>query len=173
MKKAVFLDRDGVINEVLTHRVKFVNRPDQFYLLDRAGEAVKLLNDHGYLVFVVTNQGGIGLGHMTEEQLNLVHKEMIRQIGEKGGVIQDTACCMHVPNSGCLCRKPEPGMILSLAERYGIDLSRSYMVGDREPDVLAGKRAGTCVLFIGDQAGLGDTQFPNLWEAAQWIILKD
>ncbi|KZZ83748.1 D-glycero-alpha-D-manno-heptose-1,7-bisphosphate 7-phosphatase [Bacillus sp. SJS] len=173
MKKAVFLDRDGVINEVLTDRVKFVNRPDQFYLLDRAGEAVKLLNDHGYLVYVVTNQGGVGLGFMTEYQLNQVHNEMIRQIAEKGGVIQETASCTHVPNSGCLCRKPEPGMILSLAERFKIDLSRSYMIGDREPDMSAGKGAGTHVLFIGNQPGLGEAQFPTLWEAAQWIVLKN
>ncbi|AZB42508.1 HAD family hydrolase [Bacillus sp. FJAT-42376] len=173
MKKAVFLDRDGVINEVLSDRVKFVNRPEQFYLLDHAGEAVKLLNDSGYLVFVVTNQGGVGLGLMTEEALKEVHEEMVRQIAEKGGMIHGTVCCTHAPKSGCACRKPEPGMILSLADRYHVNLAASYMIGDREADITAGKRAGVPTILIGEEAGFADAQFPSLWEAAQWIVHKN
>ncbi|MFP3360217.1 HAD-IIIA family hydrolase, partial [Planococcus sp. SIMBA_143] len=73
MNKAVFLDRDGVINEVLTDRVKFVNTPEDFYLLEGAGEGVRLLQDAGYKIFVVTNQGGIGLGFMDEKMLHNVH----------------------------------------------------------------------------------------------------
>ncbi|MGD6817468.1 D-glycero-alpha-D-manno-heptose-1,7-bisphosphate 7-phosphatase [Metabacillus sp. 84] len=169
MEKAVFLDRDGVINEVLTRRVKFVNRPDQFYLLDKVGEAVKLLNDKGFLVFVVTNQGGVGLGYMSEHALQEVHKEMTKQIAEKGGVIHETISCTHTPGSGCSCRKPEPGMILMLALKHNVDLSRSYMIGDREADIAAGRSAGTTVLYIGDQPDLGDAQFASLWEASHWI----
>ncbi|MTH54312.1 HAD-IIIA family hydrolase [Bacillus mangrovi] len=173
MKKAVFLDRDGVLNEVLTDRVKFVNHPNQLHLLDRAAEAVKLFNDSGFTVFVVTNQGGVGLGYMSESSLSRIHAKMERLISEKGGIIQEIACCTHKPDRGCSCRKPEPGMLFDLAERYGIDLSESYMIGDREPDIAAGRSAGTAVILIGDQPGLADAQFPSLWDAAEWIIAKN
>lgn len=83
MKNAVFLDRDGVVNEVMTNRVRFVNKPEDFYLLKGAAEAVALLNRSNFDVFVVTNQGGIGLGYMSEKMLHKIHEKMVREIEKK------------------------------------------------------------------------------------------
>jgi D-glycero-D-manno-heptose 1,7-bisphosphate phosphatase len=172
LNKAVFLDRDGVINEVLTHRVKFVNKPEQLYLLEGVGEAVKLLNDNGFLVFVVTNQGGVGLGFMKENMLIKIHEKMKQDIGEYGGKIDDIAYCPHKPHAGCPCRKPEPEMLQRLAEKHQVNLKESYMVGDRDVDIFAGEKAGTKTILIGNEEGLADYRFANLFEAARWISTK-
>ncbi|MGG3890908.1 D-glycero-alpha-D-manno-heptose-1,7-bisphosphate 7-phosphatase [Metabacillus fastidiosus] len=169
MEKAIFLDRDGVINEVLTKRVKFVNNPKQFYLLDGAGEAINLMKNMGYKIFVVTNQGGVGLGFMKEEMLKLVHEKMKKKIAKFGGEIDDVIYCAHKPESGCSCRKPEPGMIMSLAEKHHISLSESYMIGDRDVDIIAGKKAGTKTILIGNEEGVADYEFKTLFEAAKWL----
>ncbi|WP_096199689.1 D-glycero-alpha-D-manno-heptose-1,7-bisphosphate 7-phosphatase [Bacillus sp. FJAT-45350] len=173
MNKAVFLDRDGVINEVLSSRVKFVNKPKDLYLLEGVGEAVKVINEAGYKVFVVTNQGGVGLGFMKEHTLQKVHEKMIEDIRNEGGRIDDVAYCPHNPHAGCACRKPEAQMLLNLAEKHQIDLSKSYMVGDREPDIEAGKKAGVKeTIFIGDEKTSygADKAFPSLLEAAKSIF---
>lgn len=170
LKRAVFLDRDGVINEVLTKRVKFVNEPKQFYFLPGAEEAIKSLNDHFDYVFVVTNQGGIGLGYMKEKQLQKVHDHMVAELKKKGATIHEVAYCPHKPKAGCECRKPNSKMILDLGEKYNIDLEKSYMVGDTDTDIQAGKKAGTKAVYIGDSDPLADAVFPDLKEAAQWII---
>lgn len=173
MHTGIFLDRDGVINEVLTHRVKFVNTPADFYLLDGVGEAIKLLNDVGYKVFVVTNQGGIGLGFMEESELLDVHKKMASDLDEFGAVIHDIAFCPHKPNAGCACRKPKPKMILDLAKKHEIDLAKSYMIGDRETDIEAGKQAGVKTVLIGEKANQQETGadvcFSDLFSAAKWM----
>lgn len=170
MNKAVFLDRDGVINEVLSNRVKFVNKPEQMYLLEGVGEGIKLLNDAGYQVFVVTNQGGVGLGYMKEEMLLKVHEKMKKDIEEYGGKIDDIIYCPHKPHAGCACRKPEPEMLHQLARKHQVSLKESFMVGDRDVDITAGKQAGTKTILIGDEEGLAGFQFETLYEAAAWII---
>jgi D-glycero-D-manno-heptose 1,7-bisphosphate phosphatase len=172
LNKAVFLDRDGVINEVLSKRVKFVNKPEQMYLLEGVGEGVKFLNDSGFLVFVVTNQGGIGLGYMKEDMLLKVHQKMKDDIREYGGKIDDIIYCPHKPQAGCVCRKPEPEMLHRLAERHQVNLNESYMVGDRDVDIIAGKQAGTKTILIGEEEGLADYRFPSLYEAAKWLTTK-
>ncbi|HIV81752.1 MAG TPA: HAD family hydrolase [Candidatus Salinicoccus merdavium] len=172
MSKAVFLDRDGVINEVLTKRVKFVNTPDDFYLLESVGEGIKKLNDFGYKVFVVTNQGGIGLGFMTEQDLQDVHDRMENELARFGAYVDDIAYCPDKPHVKSRCRKPSPGMILDLADEYGIDLGSSYMAGDRDPDILAGRNAGTKTVLIGNvkkQKEKGDMHFPTLLSFASWL----
>lgn len=170
LKKAVFLDRDGVINEVLTDRVKFVNRPDQLYFLPGVEEAIKHLNMYFDYVFVVTNQGGVGLGYMKEKQLQKIHDHMVNELAKKGASIHEVAYCPHKPKAGCECRKPNSKMILVLAEKYNVDLEKSYMVGDTDTDIQAGKKAGTKAIFIGKSDPLADAVCSNLKEAAQWII---
>ncbi|WP_343042227.1 HAD family hydrolase [Ornithinibacillus caprae] len=169
----IFLDRDGVINEVLSKRVKFVNKPKDFYLLDGVGEAIKRLNDAGYKVFVVTNQGGIGLGYMKETALHDVHDKMKADLAEYDATVDDIAYCPHKPHSGCACRKPEPQMILELAKKHDIDLAKSYMVGDREPDIEAGKKAGTKTVLVGnreDTEADADFYFSDLLSFTEWLL---
>ena len=170
MKRAVFLDRDGVINEVLTKRVKFVNNPKQLYFLPGVEEAIKRLNEHFDYVFVVTNQGGIGLGYMKEKQLHKIHDYMVAELKKKGATVHEVAFCPHKPKAGCECRKPNSKMIVDLGEKYNIVLEQSYMVGDTDTDIQAGKKAGTRTVFIGKSDPLADAVCKNLKEAAQWII---
>ncbi|EGQ21744.1 histidinol-phosphatase [Sporosarcina newyorkensis 2681] len=170
MKKAVFLDRDGVINEVLTDRVKFVNKPHQLFFLPGVAEAIKQLNAVFDYVFVVTNQGGVGLGFMKEPQLKAIHEHMTAELEKEGAFIQEVAYCPHKPKAGCACRKPNSKMIEDLARKYHVDVSSSYMVGDTDTDIIAGKKAGTKGVFLGTADPLADAVFPDLLSAASWII---
>jgi D-glycero-D-manno-heptose 1,7-bisphosphate phosphatase len=167
----IFLDRDGVINEVLTNRVKFVNHPGDFYFLDGAKEAIKLLNDEGFKVFVVTNQGGIGLGYMKETDLHKIHEKMLEELAQIGAKIDDIAYCPHKPKENCACRKPKAKMLLDLAEKHHVNITKSFMIGDREADILAGKEAGARTILISskDQGIDADMVFPDLLSAANWL----
>ena len=170
MKNAVFLDRDGVINEVLTDRVKFVNKPHELYFLPGVPEAIKKLNNFFDFVFVVTNQGGVGLGFMKEHQLRKIHDHMIAELKKEGATIHSVAYCPHKPKAGCACRKPNSKLIVDLGKRYNINLSQSYMVGDTDTDIIAGKKAGTKTVFLGKSDPLADAIFPDLATAVDWII---
>ncbi|MFC4558292.1 D-glycero-alpha-D-manno-heptose-1,7-bisphosphate 7-phosphatase [Virgibacillus kekensis] len=172
MNRGMFLDRDGVINEVLSKRVKFVNKPNDFYLLEGVGEAVKQFNDLGFRVFVVTNQGGIGLGYMKETALAEVHKKMRSELETFEARIDDIAYCPHKPHANCACRKPKPQLIFDLAEKHNVDLAESFMVGDRQPDIEAGKEAGTKTVLVGSREGdqvNADYSFKDLREFAEWL----
>jgi D-glycero-D-manno-heptose 1,7-bisphosphate phosphatase len=175
MNRGVFLDRDGVINEVLTKRVKYVNTPQDLYLLPGVQKAMRMLTEAGFQLFIVTNQGGVGLGYMTKQLLDKIHEKLIYDIEIEGGKIVEIACCIHRPNEGCACRKPSGKMIRDLAQKYNIDLSQSYMVGDRDVDLLAGREAGTKTVWISTRQDdsaihLADYTCGSLLEAAQWIL---
>ena len=170
MKNAVFLDRDGVINEVLTDRVKFVNHPRDFYFLPGVKAAIKKLNAHFDYIFVVTNQGGVGLGFMKETQLQAIHDHMVAELKKEDAIVHDVVYCPHKPKSGCACRKPSSKLIEDLARQYNVDLSKSYMVGDTDTDVMAGKKAGTKGVFLGTADPLADAVFPDLPSAVEWMI---
>lgn len=170
MKKAIFLDRDGVINEVLTERVKFVNQPKDLFFLEGAIEAIVELTKSGYDIFVVTNQGGVGLGFLKEKNLKLIHDQLIKTVREQGGEIKEVAYCPHKPKAGCECRKPNPGMLNDLAIRHELDLSRSIMVGDHERDIEAGKAAGCKTVFIGTEPTSADHRAPSLLKAVPIIL---
>ncbi len=171
--KAVFLDRDGVLNDNSSGPP---NLPEELRLLPGAAEAVRNLKEAGYGVFVVTNQGGVGLGYMTQEDLDLVHAKLVEEVEAVGGAFDDIAACVHKPRAGCECRKPKPGMILSLADRYGVDLAHSFMVGDRDSDIEAGQAAGVRTVYIGNPGTApkgADYVAPTLKDAASWIIGGD
>lgn len=174
MNKAVYLDRDGVLNEVLSKRVKFVNTPEDLYLLPGVAEAITKIRNKGYKVFVVTNQGGVGLGYMTKSQLEKIHKKLqedLLRINEFA-IIDEVVACIHRPTENCICRKPGPGMIINLANKYNISLQDSYMIGDREVDVSAGIAAGTKTILVSEKEEdtQADMQFSTLLEAAEYIL---
>ncbi|NLV90925.1 MAG: HAD family hydrolase [Firmicutes bacterium] len=169
-KSAVFLDRDGVINR---NDRGPVNSPSELVLYPKAAEAIRALKQAGFPLFVVTNQGGVGLGYLSKEELEEIHRYLIAEVESAGGAIDDIVACIHDPSAGCDCRKPKPGMIFALAEKYGLDLKTSYMVGDRDTDIQAGRAAGTKTVFVGatDRAPKeADYVAPDLWTAAQWIL---
>ncbi|MBX0320115.1 D-glycero-alpha-D-manno-heptose-1,7-bisphosphate 7-phosphatase [Shouchella clausii] len=175
MKQAVFLDRDGVINEIMSERVEFVNNVSDFYLLEGVASAIRSFNRAGFLVFVVTNQGGVGLGFMKEKQLEDIHKKMEVDLKAQGARIDDIAYCPHKPDEGCPCRKPKAYLLKKLAEKYDVDLSASIMVGDREPDILAGQKAGCQTVLVNsfsDDKFQANAHFTDLRAAVPWILTQ-
>lgn len=148
-QKAFFLDRDGTINK----QNGFITTPEQFKLLRGTAEAIKKINASGYLAIVVTNQPVIARGNCTFEDLQKIHSKMETDLGKKGAFIDAIYYCPHHTDKGflgerteykcdCNCRKPQPGLLLQAAKDFNIDLSQSYMIGDSENDIEAGKRAG-------------------------------
>ena len=148
-QKAIFLDRDGTINKY----VGFLRNIDDFELIEGASEAIKQINQSGYLAIVVTNQPVIARGEVSWNELNEIHKKMETILGKDGAYIDGLYICPHHPDKGfegerpeykfeCDCRKPKPGLLLLAAKDFNIDLSESYMIGDSVRDVEAGKAAG-------------------------------
>lgn len=189
--KAVLLDRDGVINALVHHEdAGIIDAPfirAQFKLLPRVPEAVRLLNDLGLGVAVVSNQPGIAKGHLKPEMLGTFERMMIAGIRKEGGRIDRIYYCLHHPEAKldrlrqhCHCRKPEIGMLERAADDLQVSLSECYMVGDGITDLLAGSRAGCRTIFIGrwkceicqfTEAPLVRPALvaKDLWEAAQLI----
>ncbi len=145
-RSAVFLDRDGVINENLAGN--YVNDWAAFRFLPGAIESVVALNRAGYPVVVVTNQGGVGRGYMTENALMAIHAQMEAEFAAAGARLAAVLYCPHHPEAGCDCRKPQPGMLQRAASDLRIDLAQSYFVGDNLTDVQAGLAAGCRPILV-------------------------
>lgn len=156
-QKAIFLDRDGTINKY----VGFLRDIDEFELLPGVTDAIKKINNSGYLAIVVTNQPVIARGEVTYEQLNEIHNKMETLLGLDGAYVDGIFYCPHHPHSGyegeipelkfeCECRKPKPGMMIKAAEKYNISLEHSWVIGDSDNDIEAGLNAGCNVVKIGE-----------------------
>lgn len=141
MKKAVFLDRDGVINRKAPEG-QYVTRWEDMEFLPGASEAIQLLNRHGFLVIVVTNQRCVAKGILTTSELESMHARMSQEFQSARATIDAIYYCPHENVPPCRCRKPEPGMLLEAARDLDIDMAASWIVGDSEHDVEAGHRAG-------------------------------
>ena len=157
-QKAIFLDRDGVINKY----VGFLRDINEFELLDGVAEAIKKINESGYLAIVVTNQPVIARGEVTYEELHEIHNKMETLLGQEGAYLDAIYYCPHHPHKGyegeipelkieCDCRKPKPGMLLQAAKDFNIDLKNSWMVGDSDTDIEAGKNAGCQTFLVGEK----------------------
>ncbi|WP_129599652.1 D-glycero-alpha-D-manno-heptose-1,7-bisphosphate 7-phosphatase [Anaerophilus nitritogenes] len=164
MYQAIFLDRDGVIND----NQNPVNKPKDLVLYHFTIEALKLLQNSHFLLFIVTNQGGIEMGYFTEKDLHEIHINMLEDFNKENIKIHEVAYCPHFKTK-CSCRKPSPKMILDLAQKYHIDLSSSYMIGDRPMDIEAGFKAGCITIKLGQPCMHADYVVTNLLEAAKLI----
>jgi len=144
--RAVFLDRDGVINEDFG----YVGKIEDFKFRDGIFELLKLLQDLGYTLFVITNQSGIARGYYSKEDFLKLSKWMIDELKKRKIFIKDIEYCPHHPKitGECECRKPKPGMILNLAKKYNIILEDSILIGDKLSDIEAGKNAGIKKLYL-------------------------
>lgn len=156
-QKAIFLDRDGTINKY----VGFLRNIDDFELIDGVAEAIRKINESGYLAIVVTNQPVIARGEVSFEELEEIHNKMETLLGKEGAYLDAIYYCPHHPHKGyegerpelkieCDCRKPKPGMFFKAAEDFNIDLSQSWMIGDGENDVKAGINAGCKTVLLSD-----------------------
>ena len=158
-QKAIFLDRDGTINKY----VGFLRDINEFELLPGVADAIRRINNSGYLTIVITNQPVIARGEVTLEELAEIHRKMETLLGAEGAYLDGIYYCPHHPKRGfvgecieykieCECRKPKPGMLLQASRDFNIDLSQSWMVGDGKHDVGAGKAAGCRTAYITNQA---------------------
>ncbi len=168
-KKAIFLDRDGVINRKLPED-HYVSTVQEFSFLPGVFEALKALKQLGFLLIVVTNQRGVARGFMTEDDLSTVHQYMCSVLKDEGSGLDAVYHCPHEKFENCTCRKPEPGMITTGCEDFNINISESYMVGDSESDVQAGRRAGLRTVHISSHpSSFADLSFSSLLDFVSYL----
>lgn len=178
MVKAVFLDRDGTITLDTGH----VHKIEDLDFLPNALPALKMLQDAGLKLFVVTNQSGIGRGYFAEEDYHKVTHHMLSEMKKQGIEIHEVYHCPHHPSDDCCCRKPKTRMLELAAEKHNINLKNSYVVGDKTMDVMLGKNTGSkAVLVLTGKAGKEPQQYKvtpdfvakDLLHAAEWIIAQE
>ena len=171
MNKAVFLDRDGVINHTLIKmgKPRAPYTMEEFSFIQGVEEAISKFKAAGFVLIVVTNQPDVSRGWVTMEQVVMVNDHVFKTLG-----VEEVMSCFHTDADNCHCRKPKPGMILDAAKKWNIDLTKSFMVGDRLSDVDAGQRAGCKSILVGPGDGIGaiipDHQSENLLTASEWIL---
>jgi D-glycero-D-manno-heptose 1,7-bisphosphate phosphatase len=172
MKRAVFIDRDGTISE----EVGYINHASRFRLFPYSAPAIKHLNENGWLAIVITNQAGVARGYFSEDMIHTVHERMTKELESNGAKLDAIYYCSHHPSVGeppyrfdCDCRKPKPGLISHAAKDFAIDLSESWMVGDRHSDVELARNAGVKSMFVMSGYGRGE------WEHQRenWVAQPD
>ncbi|HEX8748237.1 MAG TPA: HAD family hydrolase [Pyrinomonadaceae bacterium] len=188
-RPAVFMDRDGTISE----EVGYVNHPSRYRVFPFAAEAVGLLNERGWLAILVTNQAGVARGYFTEDLIVEVHGVLRGELESAGARLDAIYYCAHHPSVGeppfrldCDCRKPRPGLIHRATAEFDIDLSKSWMIGDRYSDIVLAHNAGLRSCFVLTGYGRGEWQYQskdwqhrpelvaeNLLEAVKTIVLSD
>ena len=187
-RPAIFMDRDGVINE----DIDLIHTPEQMKIFDYSGSALKKINESQYLSVLATNQSVVARGLCSIKDVEDIHKKMETELGSQGAYLDAIYYCPHHPDKGypeenpeykveCSCRKPKPGMLIQASEDLNIDLEKSWMIGDSQSDIEAGKAAGCKTIMV--QSGRGwqenkpdgakaDYEFPSLKEAVEFILSK-
>jgi len=188
-RPAVFIDRDGTISE----EVGYVNHPSRFRLFPYSSEAIRILNESGWLAILVTNQAGVARGYFSEDVIKQIHQQLESALHEESARLDAIYYCAHHPSIGeppyrfdCDCRKPKTGLIDRAAADFEIDLERSWMVGDRYGDIELARNAGLHSALVLSGYGRGEWEYQrdswklepevvaeNLLEAAKVIIERD
>ena len=190
--KAIFLDRDGVVNELVYFQEQGIIdspfTPEQFHLCPGVPQAIRRFQNAGYKTIIISNQPGVAKGHMTLNNFNRIDETMRALLGKEGILLDGVYYCLHHPEGiieqyriDCKCRKPKPGLILKAAKDMDIDVSRSWFIGDNLTDIKAGKNAGCHTLLFGKMRcelcnlmhneGINPEAIKlNLLEAADFII---
>jgi D-glycero-D-manno-heptose 1,7-bisphosphate phosphatase len=188
-RRAVFMDRDGTISE----EVGYINHPSRYRVFRYAAEAVRLLNESGWLAILVTNQAGVARGYFTEDLIAAVHDVLKLELEHDGARLDAIYYCAHHPSVGelpyrfdCDCRKPKPGLIIRAAADFDIDLTQSWMIGDRHSDIELARNAGVHAAFVLSGYGRGEWEYQratwkhepdlmaeDLLEAVKRIVMSD
>ena len=176
-RPALFMDRDGTISE----EVGYVNHPSRFRLFPYTAEAVRLLNENGWLAIVVTNQAGVARGYFSEDIILQIHDRVRQELAHESARLDAIYYCAHHPSVGeppyrldCDCRKPKPGLIQRAAADFEIDLERSWMVGDRYGDVELARNAGLHAAFVLSGYGRGEWEFQRAsWKTEPELVAED
>jgi len=171
--KIVFLDRDGVINEFPGHG-NYVTKVKDFHFIPRALEALRMMTEEGFTIFVVSNQAGVGRGIFTQDKLDRITNKMIAGVTAAGGKIRKVYYCTHRPDAGCSCRKPDIGSVrramksLHLPEEAA---RNTYFIGDTKGDIETGYNAGCKTMFV--LSGRENRRYMNGWIVKPDYIVKD
>lgn len=185
MIKTIFIDRDGVINKDpggwTAHQ--YVTELRDFHFLPGAFEALALLNRNRVQVVIVSNQAGVNKGYFSKERLDEITHMMLSEVKKNGGKISEVYYCPHTNEDNCHCRKPKPGMLEQAIKKYGVTPRDTYIIGDSEVDVLAGKSAGLNTIFVlSGKTTMDDMRkwsvkpdyiFKDLLEAVKWLLVKE
>ena len=184
MPKAIFIDRDGVINKDPGGWTKYDYVTDwkEFFFIPGALEALRILKESGIRVVVISNQAGVNKGYFSREELDTVNKKMVDEIEKEGGRLEEVYYCVHTDEENCDCRKPKTALIDKAAKKYAIELKKTFFLGDTRLDVAAGKKAGakTILLLSGkttrEEAKSWEEKpdyiFGDLLDAVKWITKK-
>ncbi|MDL1956816.1 MAG: HAD family hydrolase [Candidatus Desulfofervidus auxilii] len=184
--QAVFLDRDGTINE----EMGYINHPDRLIILPKVPEAIRLLKEHHFKVILITNQSGAAKGYFPLSFIEEIHALLQEKLNKYGANLDAIYYCPHHPEAvipelrkNCFCRKPNPGLIYQAQKEFDLDLKKSYTVGDRFIDIELAYKAGTKSILVMTGYGKGELKFiapkhpltphfiaKDLYEAAKWII---
>lgn len=176
-RRAVFMDRDGTISE----EVGYVNHPTRYRVFPYAAEAVRLLNEQGWLAVLVTNQAGVARGYFTEEMIGTVHNSLQTELERGGARLDAIYYCAHHPSVGeppyrfdCDCRKPKPGLIKRAAGDFEIELDESWMIGDRYSDIELARNAGVRACFVLSGYGRGEWEYQRTaWRHQPDMVAED
>ena len=176
-RPALFMDRDGTISE----EVGYVNHASRFRLFPYTADAIKLLNDNGWLAIVVTNQAGVARGYFSEDIILQIHDRVRQELEKESARLDAIYYCAHHPSVGeppyrldCDCRKPKPGLIQRAAADFEIDLARSWMVGDRYGDVELARNAGLHAAFVLSGYGRGEWEYQRgSWQIEPEVVAED
>ncbi|MGB9181738.1 MAG: HAD family hydrolase [Pyrinomonadaceae bacterium] len=176
-RRAVFMDRDGTISE----EIGYVNHPARSRVFPYSAQAVRLLNEAGWLAVLVTNQAGVARGYFTEDLIGAVHDVLKMELESAGARLDAIYYCAHHPTVGelpyrfdCDCRKPKPGLIRRAAEEFEIDLRQSWMVGDRYSDIELARNAGVRSAFVLSGYGRGEWEYQReSWKHEPDLVAED
>ena len=176
-RRAVFMDRDGTISE----EVGYINHPSRYRVFPYAAEAVRLLNESGWLAILVTNQAGVARGYFTEDLIEAVHDVLKLELEHDGARLDAIYYCAHHPTVGelpyrfdCDCRKPKPGLIIRAAADFDIDLAQSWMIGDRHSDIELARNAHVRAAFVLSGYGRGEWEYQRAaWKHEPDLIAED
>ncbi len=179
--KVVFLDRDGVINKYPGDKL-YVTSLRKFKFLPRVKQAIALLAEAGYKIFVASNQAGVGRGIYAQTTLEKITLKMLKEIQQQGGKIDQVYYCTHRKEAACSCRKPKPGLLKLAAKKFKFELKNAYFIGDTLRDIFTAQNAGCkSILVLSGKEKLSNRQnwqvqadfvFNDLWAAAKFLTRK-
>ena len=174
----IILDRDGVINY---DSDEYIKSPDEWHPIPGSLEAIAQLNRVGFRVLVATNQSGVARGYYDLEMLQLIHEKFLRELASVGGYIDEIFFCPHHPDEGCDCRKPKPGMIQQMLQKYSFNLQQTFFIGDSYSDIEMARSVGCKPILVLTGKGQKTLEyhadklshvlsFPNLTQAVEYIV---
>jgi histidinol-phosphate phosphatase family protein len=167
--KAVFLDRDGTINE----EVNYLSKIEQLEILPNSAKAIKFLNENDFKVIVITNQSGVARGYFSKERLEDINSHLEGELAKDGAQIDAIFYCPHHPDEGCACRKPKPEMIERAKRKFDLDLSSSFIVGDTINDLETGYNVGCKTVLVLTGYGKRELKEQKNWSLSPDFIAKD